>query len=39
MMKKKEFYTETGNLIIIKMEKKKKALNGWNIQVNLKPEK
>ena len=38
-MVKKEFSTETGNLIIIKMKKKKKILNGWDIQENLKPEK
>ena len=37
IVKKKEFFTETGNLII--MKKKKKVLNGWDIQENLKPEK
>ena len=39
MVKKKELSIEIGNLIINKMKKKKKALNRWNIQENLKPKK
>ena len=38
MIKKKEFSIETENSIQIKMKKKMKALNRWNIQENLKNE-